>query len=177
MPRLAEDVGEPLFAGWVSRFTRTFRTAGDSQWIGGRRLVWEWDGADVVTVTHRPAGRAGKSLQYDVGLTFTDLPCGGLRWWWSCPACRRRVDALYLVPGRDRLACRRCCGLASRSQYTRGKSRRRNRRPTITTWATGERRVWTAATGWVEMSRRSGRDCHAADPGCDQKLPEMPKAK
>jgi hypothetical protein len=177
MPRLVEDVGEALYAWWLSRFTRLFGIDADVAWIGGRRLAWEWDGADVVTVTHRPAGRAGKSLQYSVQLTFTVLPCGGSRWWWSCPACRRRADALYLVSGRDRLGCRSCCGLVYRSQYTRGKVRRRNRRPTITSWATGTRKVWTPATGWVVMLRRSCRDQHAADPVCDQKLPETPKAK
>jgi hypothetical protein len=29
MPRPVEDAGEPLYAGWVSRFTRAFRMAGD----------------------------------------------------------------------------------------------------------------------------------------------------
>jgi hypothetical protein len=157
MLRLVEDVGEPLYAGWVSRFTRAFRTAGDSQWIGGRWLAWEWDGSDAVAVAHRPADRSGKSLRYAVRLTFTELPSGGLRLWWSCPACGGRVDALYLVRGRDRLACRRCCGLVYRSQYTTGKTRWRKRRPTITTRATGETRVWTPTTGWVIVSRRVSR--------------------
>jgi hypothetical protein len=114
MPRLVEDVGDPLYAGWVSRFTRAFTESRDSQWIGGRWLDWEWDGADVVTVTRRPAGRAGKTLRYVVRLTYTDLPSRGLRWWFMCPGCGRRVDAMYLVAGRDQLACRRCCGLVYR---------------------------------------------------------------
>ena len=80
MPRLVEDVGDPLSAGWVSRFTRASGEHRESQWIGDRRLVWEWDGADAVHVTHRPAGRVGKSLRYAVRLTFTDLPSGGRRW-------------------------------------------------------------------------------------------------
>jgi hypothetical protein len=63
MPPLVEDAGEPLYAGWVSRFTRAFREARDSQRIGNRWLTWEWDGDDAVTVTHRPATRAGRSLR------------------------------------------------------------------------------------------------------------------
>src|SRR4051794_34268255 len=99
MPRLVEDVGEPLYAGWLSRFTRLFGLDADVGWVGSRRVAWKLTDFDTVTVTHRPAGRAGKSLRYAVRLTYTDLPSGGSRWWWECPACVRRVDVLYLPPG------------------------------------------------------------------------------
>jgi hypothetical protein len=65
---------------------------------------------------------AGTQVSYGVGLLFTSLSSGGHRWRWMCPRCDRRVDVLYLPPDRERLACRRCCGLVYRSQYTRGRS-------------------------------------------------------
>jgi hypothetical protein len=46
--------------------------------------------------------RGGAPLRYSVGLLYTNLPSGGVRWWWSCPACRARVDAMYLPADRDR---------------------------------------------------------------------------
>jgi len=38
----------------------------------------------------------------------------GLRWWWLCPLCSRRVNALYLIHAR--MACRKCQGLAYASE-------------------------------------------------------------
>jgi hypothetical protein len=40
---------------------------------------------------------------------------GGLRWWWRCLGCGRRVGKLYLPPGQTRFRCRRCHGLTYRS--------------------------------------------------------------
>ena len=39
----------------------------------------------------------------------------GLRWWWACPSCGRRVIALYLAQG-GRFACRKCLGLVYESE-------------------------------------------------------------
>ena len=39
----------------------------------------------------------------------------GLRWWWSCPFCSRRVIALYLAQG-GRFGCRKCFGLVYASE-------------------------------------------------------------
>jgi hypothetical protein len=153
MRRLVEDAGEPFYAGWLSRF---FGLTGQRQGfevVGNREVEWELDESDVVIVTHPAADRKGKPICYRVGLEFTDMPCGGSRWWWSCPACRARVDVLYLPTDRDRFACRKCCGLVYASQYPSRKVRRRKRRSTVSVVC--ERKEWTAATGWVLLSRHT----------------------
>ena len=46
-----------------------------------------------------------------LSLTLFRQPCylGGSRWWLGCPACGRKVYALYR--GKDRVACRHCLQL------------------------------------------------------------------
>jgi hypothetical protein len=151
MPRLVEDVGEPLRAGWVARVVREMGLESDTLSVGNREVVWEL-GYDAVTVTHARADGRRASVCYAIGLVYTDLPSGGARWWWSCPTCWRRVGTLYLPDGRERLACRKCCGLYYRSQYT-GRKRRRRRCSVV---VTRERLLWAPATGWV-VSRRKAR--------------------
>jgi hypothetical protein len=152
--RLVEDVGEPLSAGWLSRVVRTTGLDEGAACVGERDVSWALeDGA--MRVTHAPAKDTDPPASYVIRLRYTKMPSGGARWWWSCPACRARVDALYLPPDRDRLACRKFCGLVYRSQYT-GKKRRR-RGPKAVVKVTWECREWTAATGWVMLSRRTVR--------------------
>ncbi len=130
MPRLVEDAGKPLYAGWLSRYHGlTERTRG-TRWVGGRRLRW-FLGRDRVAFLHRPADPAAEPVYYPVLLDRTALPSGGARWWWRCPGCAKRVDVLFLPPGCDRLACRTCHGLSYRSQHTRRKLRRKKRRPVV----------------------------------------------
>jgi hypothetical protein len=64
------------------------------------------------------------------------------------------VDRLYLPAGRDKLACRKCCGLVYGSQY--GKKRRRKRH-LLAVRIVSETRKWTPATGWVVSRRVAGR--------------------
>ena len=151
MAQLVEDAGEVLSAGLLSRVVRMMRVERGVDPVGGRAVEWELVG-NTVAVAHRPARRNGKIQRYAVGLLFTRLPPGGSRWWWACPACQARVDALYLPPGRDRLGCRTCCGLAYVSQYPNEK-RRKPPAAVVTT----RRRVWTPATGWRVLSRRKRR--------------------
>lgn len=128
MRPLVQDAGKPLYAGWLSRVYRlSGETVGD-RWVGGRRVRW------VVTpraVSVRHADATGKNCGYLVTLSATVLPSGGQRWWFHCPECSRRVDVLYLPDERNRLACRKCCGLVYRSQYTRHRVRHRLRRPRL----------------------------------------------
>ena len=129
MPRLVEDAGPPLYCGWFARQHRASGQFTGLRWVGGRPVRWKLYRSSI-SVTHPLRGRKGEPVSYGVGLYFTDLPSGGgSRWWWECPACERRVDVLYLPADRDRLACRTCCGLVYRSQYTSGRVRRRKRRP------------------------------------------------
>ena len=99
MRRLVEDVGEPFFAGWLSRFVGAFRLDRGLEVVGNREVEWKLDEWECVSVSHLLAGRRAKRVAYAIELNFTELPSGGLRWWWSCPACRRRVDALLSAHG------------------------------------------------------------------------------
>lgn len=128
MRALVEDAGKPWYAGWLSRVYRLSGALRGQRWVGGRRVRWQL-AAGAVTVWH--AGAAADEQRYAVRLTGTPLPSGGRRWWFHCPGCGTRVDGLFLPPGRDRLGCRTCYGLAYRSQYTRRKTRRRARRPRL----------------------------------------------
>ena len=151
--RLVEEVGEPFSAGWLSRVVRTTGLDEGALCVGERDVSWELEEGGL-RVTHARAEDVGRTIRYVIRLVETTLPSGGARWWWSCPACRSRVDALYLPTDRDRLACRKCCGLLYRSQYTRQK---RRRKPKTVVTLTRECREWTAATGWVLLSRRTTR--------------------
>lgn len=42
----------------------------------------------------------------------------GLRFWFACPLCRRRVGKLYLPPGKLHFACRHCHELTYTSAQT-----------------------------------------------------------
>lgn len=63
----------------------------------------------------------GEKFDYRVPLTTTDLPWGGVRWWFVCPLtcngryCGRRVGKLYLPPGGKYYACRHCHNLTYES--------------------------------------------------------------
>jgi len=154
MPRLVEDMGPPLSAGWLSRLTRATGDSAGVDDVGGREVSWGLAG-DALSVAHAGARGGVAPVRYAVGLVYTALPSGGSRWWWSCPACRARVDKLYLPPGRDRLACRRCCRLLYRSQYPELAAARGRRRPAVV--LTREVAVWTPANGWVVTARRTSR--------------------
>jgi hypothetical protein len=57
--------------------------------------------------------RSGTPVRVElvVELQPTQTNFGGLRYWFLCPSCHRRVGKLYLPKGRTRLACRQCHGL------------------------------------------------------------------
>jgi hypothetical protein len=57
-----------------------------------------------------------KPMDYMVSLTTTRPHFGGLRWWFVCPACGRRVAKLHSPPGGDIFASRAAYGLAYHSQ-------------------------------------------------------------
>lgn len=152
MRRLVEEVGEPLRAGALCRYVKATGLDSGILDVGDREVKWEL-ADDAVNVRHPPADRRAAALHYSIGLVFTALPTQGLRWWWACPSCGERVDVLYLLSDRDRLACRECCRLLYRSQYGQ-KRRRRKRRPAVV--VVYERQVWTQAAGLV-VSRRTVR--------------------
>jgi hypothetical protein len=146
---LVEEAGTAFPAGYIGKQSRIFKRNRGTQTVGGRSVDWEFARGGV-TVSHLPAG-GGPPIRYTVPFVTTGLPSGGDRPWWSCPGCGRRCDDLFLVAGRDRLACRRCCGLVYRSQRTRGRVKARKPRPVLCVVRT--RRQWTPLTGWVVLSR------------------------
>src|SRR3954464_10050201 len=43
-----------------------------------------------------------------VRLLTTHPHLGGVRYWYECPRCQRRVGKLYIADARSDFACRRC---------------------------------------------------------------------
>ncbi len=66
----------------------------------------------------------GDSTDYDDQVFLANTPChfGGLRWWFACPSCGRRVGILYLPSGGRLFRCRHCYDLTyqSRNDNRRG---------------------------------------------------------
>lgn len=95
----------------------------------GNVCTWRWEYAgqtttsvhiyvrvDNVVLSYKQPTREGllKQFSHSVPLQWTSCHYGGRRPWWSCPSCGRRVALLY--SGWGRYSCRRCFGLAYRSQ-------------------------------------------------------------
>lgn len=152
MPQYVEDVGGEWFASVLGKWCRLAQTATGERIFGNRRLVWTLAPADAVAVSHPGANGAAEPLAYLVRIDPVRVPSGGRRWYWLCPACSRRADVLYLPAGRDRLACRRCCGLLYRSQFRRGKAKQRKGRPVVIT--TGYRWEWDARERRMRLAYR-----------------------
>ena len=76
-------------------------------------------------VRNEPAMRIESLLGYGRELSPEQIICfetsrssfGNVRWWFSCPRCRRRVAKLYLPPqpAEPEFACRQCHQLTYRS--------------------------------------------------------------
>jgi hypothetical protein len=61
----------------------------------------------------RAEGEADGAPAVSGELVTTRPQFGGVRYWYQCPRCWRRVRVLYAYParGRERFSCRRCQGL------------------------------------------------------------------
>jgi hypothetical protein len=83
----------------------------------------------TATEQQRPDGvkRAQRSITLDtsefdsaqtVELVGHPMRFGGVRWWFQCPNCSRRRNALYLIrsAGTSRWGCRQCYGLTYLTQ-------------------------------------------------------------
>lgn len=71
--------------------------------------------------------RSGRCEPVECVVSIASTPCnyGGVRRWFYCPDCRRRVAVIY-VQGRS-CSCRQCNYLAYRSQRERAGERARGR--------------------------------------------------
>jgi hypothetical protein len=79
----------------------------------GFHVRTESDTGFVSLVYQLGRGDALEWLAYDVELQTTRQHFGGLRWWFTCPMCGRRVGKLYL--GGRFFGWRSCYGLTYRS--------------------------------------------------------------
>ena len=138
MPQLVEEVGGELAAGYLFKLIHQNGKRGGESCLAGRSVRWELT-AGGMTVSHPAAAPVTGPLSYLVRTSTTVLPSGGLRHWWACPGCERRCDSLYLPAGRERLGCRRCCGLTYRSQQVAGRAAVRKERPGLWSERTYER--------------------------------------
>ena len=66
-------------------------------------------------LTDRDDGTETK-YDYEVSLITTDCNLGGVRYWFACPHCGRRVGVLYLAPGDEYFRCRHCNNLSYQSR-------------------------------------------------------------
>lgn len=87
-------------------------------WTNGAGLAWL---ADDLALKLGTIGRDGRPVQQCVALQHTPCGLGGMRAWFTCPDCLRRVGALYL--GGAGMACRHCLGLIYSSQCASDKAR------------------------------------------------------
>jgi hypothetical protein len=54
-------------------------------------------------------------VKESINLQKTKPHFGGVRWWFTCPMCKRRMGKLYLSFKGNYFACRRCCDLRYRN--------------------------------------------------------------
>lgn len=69
-------------------------------------------------LTYLASDSEGNVTPYDseVSLVTTSCNLGGVRYWFICPACSRRVGGLYIAPGDRYFRCRHCDNLTYRSR-------------------------------------------------------------
>ena len=70
-----------------------------------------------VTVTYNLKDKYIKDI-----IPFTDTRCyfGGIRWWFVCPSCKKRVGVLYKPYHADYFRCRHCHNLTYAIRRLRG---------------------------------------------------------
>jgi len=57
---------------------------------------------------------------HDIGLITGNTGFGGLRYWFKCPRCSRRVGVVYKHPLSGELGCRICLNLEYRNRRYKG---------------------------------------------------------
>ena len=101
--------GKFVSMSWCSSITKKTSSAGLTVDLGKHphvRLAYH-----VST-----GGDSGRDYDYNIPLQTTTCTYGGVRHWFSCPDCGRRVGTLYLVPGDAVFRCRHCNGLTYQSR-------------------------------------------------------------
>jgi len=75
-------------------------------------------GEPYARFTYPVIDREGNCTPYDSEASLITTPCnfGGVRYWFVCPVCGRRVGGLYLAPGDRYFMCRHCNNLSYHSR-------------------------------------------------------------
>jgi len=73
-------------------------------------------------LTYTVTDKQGNKTDYDYEVSLLTTPCyyGGVRYWFGCPHCGRRIGTLYLAPGDVYFKCRHCNNLSYRSRSRSG---------------------------------------------------------
>ncbi len=107
-----------LLKGWHSTNLTWTRRLGGSQSSAG--LVVDVTGSEpyarlYYTITRY---RDGSKQDYDYSIGLVKTPChwGGVRYWFLCPQCGRRVSKLYRKPLGEMYFCRICNDLTYESR-------------------------------------------------------------
>jgi hypothetical protein len=85
----------------------------------GYSLTWQPTAQLTLTYTITPTG--GESFQLANIIALESTPCqyGGVRWWFTCPVCKRRIGVLYyrraVLIHTAEWACRHCHDLTYNS--------------------------------------------------------------
>jgi hypothetical protein len=75
-------------------------------------------GEPYARITYAISDGMGNTNPYDSRIRLITSPCNlrGVRYWFVCPDCGRRVGGLYLAPGERYFRCRKCNNLTYRSR-------------------------------------------------------------
>ena len=75
-------------------------------------------GESYARFTYSLSDREGNVTPYDSKVDLVTTPCnlGGVRYWFICPECFKRVGGLYLAPGERYFKCRKCNNLTYHSR-------------------------------------------------------------
>lgn len=81
-------------------------------------LTVDITGEPYARFMHVAGDAQGDRIERDYRVSLQTTPCnlGGVRYWFACPECRRRVGGLYLARGRRSFMCRSCANLTYRSR-------------------------------------------------------------
>jgi len=100
-------------------------TSGVIRWTSSRsgkesaiELIVDVTGESYARFIYTTVDHKGNTTNYDYKVSLVTTPCnfGGLRYWFGCPHCGRRVGTLYLAPGDTYFRCRHCNNLSYHSR-------------------------------------------------------------
>jgi hypothetical protein len=113
--------------------------------------------------------RYAEHLDYPVFLETSLSQFGGLRWWFQCPLCRRRVQKLFLPPRASRFACRHCHNLSYATRNPKPEGQVHGRTARI-----APKDADTSSTTYVSVcqgTRRVEKQTRPVGVGCSALLP------